>query len=107
ASYRKHPRPGQAVLESAAATIFHWASGALKRHPMSGGIGIRKIDRAAEYLPYRRKYFGDALEEGDLVPLPGNLEPSETDAALNRKVNLAEFPIAGPSLRKSLVPSPA
>ncbi len=107
ASYRKHPRPGQAVLESAAATIFHWASGALKRHPMSGGIGIRKIDRAAEYLPYRRKYFGDALEEGDLVPLPGNLELSETDAALNRKVNLAEFPIAGSSLRKSLVPSPA
>lgn len=95
ASYRSNPHPTQEVFGSAASCAFHWASGVLWRHPMSGGVGIRKIDRVAEYLPLRRKYFGDVLEEGDLIPLPGNLELSETDAAMNRKVNFTQLSVAG------------
>jgi hypothetical protein len=91
ASYRNNPHPAKEVFGSAASCVFHWASGALGRHPMSGGIGIRNIDRVQDYRSFRRKYFGDVLEEGDLVPLPGNLELSEADAALNRKVNLTQL----------------
>lgn len=79
-------RPGK-VMSSMETAVFNWMSGVLGRHPMSGGIGIRKIDHVREYLPYRRKFFGDVLM-GDFVPLPDNLELSAADEEINRKVNL-------------------
>ena len=78
-------RPGR-VMSSMETAVFNWMSGVLGRHPMSGGIGIRKIDHVREYLPYRRKLFGDVLA-GDCVPLPDNLELSVSDEETNRKAS--------------------
>jgi hypothetical protein len=81
-SYRGNPHAARKIFNSAVSCIFYGANGVLRRHPMSGGVGIRTIDHVEDYLPFRRKYFGDILERGDLMPLPGNLELSEADAAL-------------------------
>ena len=84
---RQHGMNLSRVAVSMGASAFSWMSGVLGRHPMSGGIGIRDIDHVRDYLPYRRRLFGDVLE-GDLIPLPDNLALSAPDIALNRKVNL-------------------
>lgn len=42
------------------------------QHPMSGGFGRVILDNVGDYLPYRRKMFGDILKN-DLLPLPNNL----------------------------------
>ncbi|MFL5531549.1 MAG: B12-binding domain-containing radical SAM protein [Gemmatimonadales bacterium] len=60
---------------------------ALGEHPMSGGSGRVRLDRAADYAGLRRNFFGF-----DLVPLPRSLTLSATDEALNRR---AKLPIAG------------
>jgi radical SAM superfamily enzyme YgiQ (UPF0313 family) len=52
-------------------------------HPMSGGGGRVRLDRAADYAALRREYFGV-----DLVPLPRSLALSAQDEALNRTVRL-------------------
>lgn len=75
-------RPGK-VAERMQTAAFNWMSGVLGRHPMSGGIGIRNVDHVREYLPYRRRLFGDILVD-DLLPLPDNLALSASDEAFNR-----------------------
>jgi len=60
---------------------------ALGEHPMSGGSGRVRLDRAADYADLRRDRFGF-----DLVPLPRSLSLSASDEALNRR---AKLPIAG------------
>ncbi|HEX5759331.1 MAG TPA: radical SAM protein [Thermoanaerobaculia bacterium] len=55
-------------------------------HPMAGGIGRVRRDRAADYLALRRARFGF-----DLAPLPRSLPLSGADAELNRR---AKLPIA-------------
>ncbi len=87
---RNSPTPITDTLGTVGSGIFHWASGALHRHPMSGGVIIRNRDNFREFLPYRRKYFGDVLEN-DLFPLPGNLTLSSHDEEINRKVNFVEL----------------
>ncbi|HZI64310.1 MAG TPA: radical SAM protein [Thermoanaerobaculia bacterium] len=63
-------------------------------HPMAGGVGRRRCDRAADYLPLRRETFGF-----DLAPLPENLPLSPADEALNRR---ARLPPNDPSLGAAL-----
>ncbi len=52
-------------------------------HPMAGGVGRRRRDRAADYLPLRRRRFGC-----ELAPLPDNLPLSQADEAINRRAKL-------------------
>jgi hypothetical protein len=52
-------------------------------HPMAGGIGRVRRDRAADYAPLRRAVFGI-----DRVPLPRSLALSAADQALNRAAKL-------------------
>ena len=55
-------------------------------HPMNGGSGRVRVDRAADYADLRRATFGY-----DLVPLPHMLALSPSDEALNRQ---AKLPVA-------------
>lgn len=48
-------------------------------HPMSGGSGRVRLDRAADYADLRRDTFGC-----DLMPLPRSLALSASDEAINR-----------------------
>jgi len=52
-------------------------------HPMSGGIGRVRRDRAADYLPLRRRLFGF-----DRVPLPRSLALTAADQEINRRAKL-------------------
>jgi hypothetical protein len=52
-------------------------------HPMAGGIRRVRRDRAADYLPLRRRLFGF-----ELAPLPANLSLSPADEAINRRAKL-------------------
>jgi radical SAM superfamily enzyme YgiQ (UPF0313 family) len=52
-------------------------------HPMAGGVGRRRCDRAADYLALRRRTFGF-----ELAPLPGNLPLAAADEAINRRAKL-------------------
>ena len=63
----------------------------LRKHPMAGGIGQVRRDRAADYAALRRARFGY-----DLVPLPRSLALAASDQALNRgaKLQLARAPRA-------------
>lgn len=100
--YRRFYKPGYALVKKAvrrhgispgnvAASIgtaaFNWISAVQKRHPMSGGFGIRNKDHVSDYLPYRRNFF-EGILVNDLVPLPDNLELSAPDNALNKKASL-------------------
>lgn len=62
------------------------ASVAVGEHPMSGGSGRVRLDRAADYADLRRNLYGF-----DLAPLPRSLTLSASDEALNRR---AKLPIA-------------
>ena len=57
-----------------------------RTHPMAGGVGRVRRDRAADYAALRRARFAC-----DLAPLPGSLSLSAADEALNRR---AKLPIA-------------
>jgi hypothetical protein len=59
----------------------YWAR--KKRHPMSGGIGRVFVDTAGDYLALRRRTY-----DFDLAPLPGCLELSKEDDAINRQAKL-------------------
>jgi len=63
------------------------ASVAQGEHPMSGGSGRVRLDKAADYAHLRRDRFGC-----DLVPLPQSLTLSPRDEEINRR---AKLPIAG------------
>lgn len=52
-------------------------------HPMAGGIGRRRRDRAEDYADLRRRTWGF-----DLAPLPDNLALSAADDELNRHAKL-------------------
>lgn len=84
---RRSEHPVRNIAGSFVASGFEWMSGLLHRHPMSGGIGYCRLDNCRDYLPLRRKYFGECLDAEGLVPLPKNLELSSADAAINAKVS--------------------
>ena len=52
-------------------------------HPMAGGTVRVRLDRAADYLPLRRRTFGF-----DRAPLPRSLTLSRADEEINRKARL-------------------
>jgi hypothetical protein len=52
-------------------------------HPMAGGVGRVRLDRAADYLPLRRRVFGL-----DHAPLPRSLTLSRADLEINRRARL-------------------
>ena len=89
-NFKKSAHPIKDMSGSIASSLFHLVNGMLWRHPMSGGIGIRNIDRLEDYLSFRRNYFGDVLSTEGLFPLPANLELSESDIALNRTVKIPD-----------------
>jgi radical SAM superfamily enzyme YgiQ (UPF0313 family) len=66
---------GQSVMSRIAA--------ARERHPMAGGLGRVRRDRADDYATLRRKVFGI---EGS--PLPASLALSKADEELNRRAKL-------------------
>ncbi len=53
------------------------------RHPMAGGTVRVKLDRAADYLPLRRRAFGF-----ERAPLPASLALAPADEAINRRAKL-------------------
>ena len=59
---------------------------ARRTHPMAGGTARVCRDRAADYLPLRRRRFGF-----DLAPLPRNLALTTADQEINRH---AKLPVA-------------
>jgi Radical SAM superfamily len=52
-------------------------------HPMSGGIGRRRLDHVSDYAALRREQYGF-----DRAPLPACLDLSTRDARLNDAVNV-------------------
>jgi hypothetical protein len=64
-------------------------------HPMAGGLGRVRRDRAGDYVALRRAAWGF-----DLAPLPDNLELSAADRETNRRAKLP-IPGAGPSVAQS------
>jgi hypothetical protein len=73
------------VLSSVAGYAFQSRLAAASRlHPMAGGIGRVRLDRAADYAPLRRRRFGF-----DLAPLPANLRLSAADEEINRRAKLS------------------
>jgi hypothetical protein len=54
-----------------------------RAHPMAGGLARVRRDRAGDYLPLRRRFFGF-----ELAPLPDSLELSVEDEASNRRAKL-------------------
>ena len=76
-------RTGQtlfAILGQAA--LARWA---IRRgeHPMAGGVGRVRLDRAEDYLALRRRFF-----ERDLASIPRSLALSAEDERLNREARL-------------------
>ncbi len=59
-----------------------WAA-SNRMHHMSGGTRQVGVDRAADYLAYRKAVF----DVGERLPLPDNLELSESDTLFNRRVD--------------------
>ncbi|MFC1662983.1 B12-binding domain-containing radical SAM protein [Patescibacteria group bacterium] len=60
---------------------FSYGSAKRGIHPMSGGVGIVRLDRAQDYADLRRKHFGI-----DLAPLPENLPVSTEEAELMKSM---------------------
>ena len=54
-----------------------------RSHPMAGGVGRRRADRASDYAELRRRFFGF-----DFAPLPDSLPLSSADEATNRRAKL-------------------
>jgi hypothetical protein len=71
------------LLAMADAGIQAWDGIRRRVHPMSGGIGRVRRDRAADYLPLRRGRFGI-----DSVPLPRSLALTAADEEINRRAKL-------------------
>ena len=64
--------------------VFSRYSAYRRRHPMSGGVGLLRRDKAADYVRFRRQVF-----EIDLAPLPKSLTLSRIDSARNLRAKLA------------------
>ena len=56
---------------------------ALGLHPMAGGVGRVRKDRAADYSELRRRTLGI-----DRAPLPSSLPLSKADEEINRRAKL-------------------
>jgi radical SAM superfamily enzyme YgiQ (UPF0313 family) len=69
--------------ESLASSLFVRYCTSRQTHPMSGGIMRVLRDRAADYLPWRRKMF-----DFELAPLPHSLQLSTTEIQLKLPGNL-------------------
>src|SRR6185436_10697248 len=61
-----------------------------RAHPMEGGNGRIRRDRADDYLPLRRRLFGL-----DRVPLPRSLALTAADQEINRRAKLVGIGRAG------------
>jgi hypothetical protein len=64
------------------AGLARWAA-RRGEHPMAGGVGRVRLDRADDYRGLRRRVFGL-----DLAAVPRSLAPSAEDEALNRTARL-------------------
>ena len=60
--------------------VFCRMSASNKCHPMSSGLRTTRLDKSDDYLPFRREVF----DVGEHLPLPSNLELSETDTTRNQ-----------------------
>jgi radical SAM superfamily enzyme YgiQ (UPF0313 family) len=80
---RWNSRTGHALLSVAGYALQSRLAAAARLHPMAGGIGRVRLDRAADYAALRRR-FGF-----DLAPLPANLPLSAADEGINRRAKLA------------------
>jgi radical SAM superfamily enzyme YgiQ (UPF0313 family) len=76
-------RTAAAILAVGGYAMLQRTSVALGEHPMSGGSGRVRLDRAADYAALRRDLFGY-----DLVPLPHSLALTPGDEELNRHAKL-------------------
>ncbi|HYU30917.1 MAG TPA: radical SAM protein [Thermoanaerobaculia bacterium] len=83
ASARWDFRTAAGLLAMAGASVQARIGIARRVHPMSGGIGRVRRDRAADYLPLRRRVFGV-----DRVPLPRSLALTAADQEINRRAKL-------------------
>jgi len=77
------PKGGITRSEMWKRTAFAWWCTYNGQHPMSGGLGRKRIDHVSDYINLRRRTFGF-----DLAPLPNCLQLSESDAAFNRTAKL-------------------
>jgi len=62
--------------------IFNRYMAQQRKHPMSGGVDLVRVDRDSDYLGLRRSTFGI-----ELAPLPDSLTLSEADERFNRSAN--------------------
>ncbi|MDQ3668376.1 MAG: hypothetical protein M3410_17735 [Acidobacteriota bacterium] len=79
-----HQRGGllSEALTSLGYTVFNRYSALRNSHPMSGGVGRKRLDHVNDFLDLRR-----ALFDFELVPLPQSLQLPQADQALNRIAN--------------------
>lgn len=62
--------------------IFNRFMAQQRKHPMSGGVDLVKIDHSEDYLKYRKSMF-----DYQLVPLPDSLALPAADERFNRTAN--------------------
>jgi hypothetical protein len=72
------------ILHGVGIHLFSRYAAFQRMHPMSGGIGRVRRDHAADFRPYRRKWF-----DIDLAPLPASLQLSREETVINRRAKIS------------------
>ena len=83
-NYRS-PAVFRLILEAVGKTAFNRYAAWSRMHPMSGGVGRVKLDRATDFGPLRRDVYGF-----DLAPLPKSLQLQAEEKTVQRlsEINL-------------------
>ena len=76
----RHPAAFRLMLEAIGKSAFNRYAASSRMHPMSGGIGRVKLDRASDFGLLRRETYGF-----DLAPLPTSLQLHPEEKAVQRR----------------------
>jgi radical SAM superfamily enzyme YgiQ (UPF0313 family) len=79
----RHPAIFRLILETIGKTAFNRYSAWARTHPMSGGVGRVKLDRASDFGSLRRDTYGF-----DLAPLPRSLQLQPEEKTVQRASQL-------------------
>ena len=80
---RRDYRSFAALFAVSGLSVMSRMASARRLHPMAGGIGRLRKDRASDYSGLRRRTFGI-----DLAPLPSSLPLAKEDEEINRRAKL-------------------
>jgi hypothetical protein len=75
----RHPAVFRLILEAIGKTAFNRYAAWSRMHPMSGGVGSVKLDRASDFGSLRRDAYGF-----DFAPLPTSLQLQAEEKTVQR-----------------------